>query len=94
MRAILVDQPGGLEQMRISKIPRQEPKPHELVVQVKATSLNRADILQREGHYPPPAGESEIMGLDVAGVVVFKGRWMDNLSGQDVFIERLLRSLK
>lgn len=73
MRAIIVDQSGGPEQMRIGEIQRPEPAEKELLIKVKATSVNRADILQREGHYPPPAGESKIMGLDVAGVVVGKG---------------------
>ncbi len=73
MRAVMVEQPGGPEQMRISEVPRPEPVDHELLVKVKATSLNRADILQREGHYPPPPGVTDILGLDVAGVVAGKG---------------------
>lgn len=73
MRAIIVDQPGGPEQLRIGEVHRPEPKPHELLVKVEAASVNRADILQRQGNYPPPPGTSEILGLDVAGVVVDKG---------------------
>ena len=73
MHAIIVDQPGGPEQMRIGEVTRPEPRSHELLVKISATSLNRADILQREGHYPPPPGESEILGLDIAGIVVGKG---------------------
>jgi len=73
MHAIIVDQPGGPEQMRIGEVTRPEPRSHELLVKISATSLNRADILQREGHYPLPPGESEILGLDIAGIVVGKG---------------------
>jgi tumor protein p53-inducible protein 3 len=46
----------------------------ELLVSVKATALNRADLLQREGKYPPPEGESEILGLEMAGIVEWAGR--------------------
>src|SRR5699024_4560635 len=45
------------------------PQDNELLIDVKATALNRADLLQRKGNYPPPKGESEIMGLEMAGVI-------------------------
>lgn len=69
MRAVVIDEPGGPETMQIRTIPRPEPGPGEVLVRVHATALNRADLLQRRGLYPPPPGESEILGLEVSGTV-------------------------
>ncbi|KAK7904226.1 hypothetical protein WMY93_016833 [Mugilogobius chulae] len=69
MRAVCVDKPGGPEKLQIRTIPRPEPRPGEVLVRVHATALNRADLLQRRGLYPPPPGESEILGLEVSGTV-------------------------
>ncbi|XP_033844160.1 quinone oxidoreductase PIG3 [Periophthalmus magnuspinnatus] len=69
MRAVCVDEPGGPETLQIQTIPRPEPGPGEVLVRVHATALNRADLLQRRGLYPPPPGESEILGLEVSGIV-------------------------
>lgn len=55
--------------MVMGEQPTPSPGPGELLVKVKATALNRADLLQKSGNYPPPAGESTILGLDMAGVV-------------------------
>ncbi|WP_187264173.1 NAD(P)H-quinone oxidoreductase [Pontibacter beigongshangensis] len=73
MKAILVNTPGGPEQLQLGEYPKPEPKPHELLVKVHATALNRADTLQRQGKYPPPAGASPLLGLEVAGVVEAAG---------------------
>lgn len=69
MRAVLVRAPGGPEQLVMGVFPRPEPGPHEVRVAVRATALNRADLLQREGRYPPPEGASPLLGLEMAGVV-------------------------
>ncbi len=69
MYAITVDEPGGPEQLQWSQAPTPEPGPGELRIRVQAAGVNRADILQRQGHYPPPAGVTDIIGLEVAGVV-------------------------
>ncbi|MBI4595108.1 MAG: NAD(P)H-quinone oxidoreductase [Candidatus Tectomicrobia bacterium] len=69
MKAILVEKPGGAEQLKLGKFPMPEVGEHSLLVKVKATALNRADILQREGKYPPPQGASPILGLEIAGIV-------------------------
>lgn len=69
MRAVVIDEPGGVETMQIRSIPRPEPGPGEVLVRVHATALNRADLLQRRGLYPPPPGESDILGLEVSGTV-------------------------
>ncbi|MGH1364050.1 MAG: NAD(P)H-quinone oxidoreductase [Calditrichia bacterium] len=69
MRAILVKEPGTAEELVMRDFPTPEPGSDELLVRVKATALNRADILQREGRYSPPQGASPILGLEMAGIV-------------------------
>lgn len=69
MRAIIVQKAGGVDQLTMGEVPAPEPAAEELLVRVKATALNRADILQREGKYPPPPGASPLLGLEMAGVV-------------------------
>ncbi|RMH75662.1 MAG: NAD(P)H-quinone oxidoreductase [Calditrichaeota bacterium] len=87
MKAILVRKPGGPEELYLGEFPTPEPKSDELLVRVKATALNRADIMQREGKYPPPEGASPILGLEMAGVVEKVGadctgwHWGDRVCG-------------
>jgi putative PIG3 family NAD(P)H quinone oxidoreductase len=69
MRAVLMDGFGGPEVLRIGQAPRPRPGPDQVLIKVAATSVNRADTQQRAGNYPPPPGESEILGLEVAGVI-------------------------
>ncbi|MFD3000269.1 NAD(P)H-quinone oxidoreductase [Pontibacter toksunensis] len=73
MKAILVKEPGGPEQLYIGESEKPLPMPYELLVKVHATALNRADTLQRQGKYPPPKGASPLLGLEVAGEVVEAG---------------------
>jgi putative PIG3 family NAD(P)H quinone oxidoreductase len=73
MRAVVIREPGGPEVLTIGQVPVPEPGPEQLLVRVRATALNRADTLQRRGLYPPPPGESEILGLELAGEVVSAG---------------------
>jgi putative PIG3 family NAD(P)H quinone oxidoreductase len=79
MRAVVITQAGGPEYLAIRGLPTPEPGPGEVLVRVHATALNRADILQREGRYPPPPGAPDIPGLEFAGEVVGAGsgatRW-------------------
>lgn len=77
MRAVLVEAPGGADQLRLGEAPRPEPGAGELRVRVRATALNRADLLQRQGQYPPPPGASEILGLEAAGVIEAVGEGVD-----------------
>lgn len=58
------------ETMKIANLPCPRPQSGEVVIAVQAAGVNRADLLQCAGHYPPPKGASEILGLEVAGVVV------------------------
>lgn len=73
MKAILVESPGGVEKLKLGDFPTPEPKPDDLLVRVRATALNRADILQRQGKYPPPPGASPLLGLEMAGEVEVVG---------------------
>ncbi len=73
MRAVVVTEEGDPEHMTIGEVPTPEPGADEVLVKVHATALNRADTFQRRGHYPPPEGASEILGLEMAGVVADTG---------------------
>lgn len=66
MKAILVDEKGNV---KIGTTEKPDIAPDELLIRVKATALNRADLLQKRGHYPPPPGASSILGLEMAGIV-------------------------
>jgi len=69
MKAVLMEGFGGVEVLKIGEAQKPAPRENEVLVRVHATSINRPDLVQREGKYPPPAGDSEILGLEVAGVV-------------------------
>jgi putative PIG3 family NAD(P)H quinone oxidoreductase len=69
IRAIVLDQFGDEDVMRIGEIEAPPLGPHDLRIAVHAAGVNRADLLQREGHYPPPPGASEIIGMECAGIV-------------------------
>jgi len=73
MRAVIVDEPGKESRLRLGEVPAPELGPAELRIRVVATAVNRADLLQRQGLYPPPEGASEILGLECAGEVVEVG---------------------
>jgi putative PIG3 family NAD(P)H quinone oxidoreductase len=69
MRAITVPAPGGPDVLAWAEVPDPVCGPGEVLVDVVASAVNRADLLQRQGHYPPPPGASEILGLECSGVV-------------------------
>jgi NADPH2:quinone reductase len=73
MRAIVVPRPGGPEALRLEHRPRPEPGTGEILVRVEAAGVNRPDVHQRQGHYPPPPGVTDILGLEIAGEVVKLG---------------------
>jgi tumor protein p53-inducible protein 3 len=79
VKAILMSHPGDADVLYIGETPAPTPGEHELLVKVHATALNRADLLQRMGGYPPPPGASDILGLEMAGEIVGIGsnvtRW-------------------
>ena len=86
MIAVIVKKPGGADELELGEAKTPVPKENEVLVKVRAAALNRADILQREGKYPPPEGTSSILGLEVAGDVRSVGknvrRWKE---GDKVF---------
>jgi putative PIG3 family NAD(P)H quinone oxidoreductase len=73
MRAIEIEKPGGPEVLRLVKRPVPRPGSSEVLIRVAAAGVNRPDILQRQGVYPPPEGASDLPGLEVAGEVVAVG---------------------
>ena len=80
MKAVIITRPGGPEVLQIAERPEPPYLAHEVLVKVSAAGVNRPDVSQRKGHYPPPAGASpDIPGLEIAGVIVKKGasvgRW-------------------
>jgi putative PIG3 family NAD(P)H quinone oxidoreductase len=73
MRAIIVDVPGGPEALVEADVPDPVAGPGEVVLEVVAAGVNRADLLQRQGHYPPPPGAPDWPGLECSGRVIAVG---------------------
>jgi putative PIG3 family NAD(P)H quinone oxidoreductase len=69
MRAVVAREPGGPDVLEVRELPDPEPADGEIVIDVVASAVNRADIMQRMGHYPPPPGASDTLGLEVSGTV-------------------------
>jgi putative PIG3 family NAD(P)H quinone oxidoreductase len=69
VKAVLADGTGGPEVLSLGELPDPEPGPGEVVLDVAATAVNRADLLQRQGFYPPPPGASDVIGLECSGTV-------------------------
>ena len=73
MKAVQVRTPGGPEGLVVAELPVPEPGAGEILVRVAAAGVNRPDVLQRQGNYPPPAGAPDTLGLELAGTVVAAG---------------------
>lgn len=73
MLAITQEQFGGPGTLRLTEVPEPEIGPEDVLIEVAATALNRADLLQREGNYPPPPGASVILGMKCSGTVAAVG---------------------
>ena len=73
MRAVIADGAGGPEVLSVAELPDPEPGPGEVVLRVAAAALNRADLLQRQGFYPPPPGASDVIGMECSGTVAAVG---------------------
>ncbi|GEO27635.1 NAD(P)H quinone oxidoreductase [Alicyclobacillus acidoterrestris] len=83
MKAVLIREFGGPEVLHIGEIETPVPGAGEVLVRVRATALNRADLLQRRGFYPPPKGASEILGLEMAGEVAQVGEGVTSVAVGD-----------
>ncbi|MEZ5094444.1 NAD(P)H-quinone oxidoreductase [Nocardioides sp.] len=83
MLAIVPTEPGGSEVLRIGELPDPDPGPGEVLVDVAATAVNRADVLQRLGFYPPPPGASDVIGLECSGTVAALGEGVTGWSVGD-----------
>lgn len=81
MYAITIDQPGGPDVLRWERHPDPEPAAGEVLIDVAASAVNRADLLQRRGRYPPAPGASDILGLEVSGAIAALG---DGVTGHAV----------
>jgi tumor protein p53-inducible protein 3 len=73
MKAIVFDKPGDETVLHLGDAPDPQPGPADLLINVRCAALNRADLMQRQGGYPPPAGASTILGLECAGTVAGLG---------------------
>lgn len=69
MRAVVAQEPGGPEVLTVADLPDPVAAPGEVVIDVAAAGLNRADLLQRQGFYPPPPGASDVLGMECSGTI-------------------------
>src|SRR5215218_8589874 len=83
MRAITFSKPGGREVLTWSEVPDPKPESGEVVIDVAASAVNRADLMQRQGKYPPPPGASPYLGLEASGTIVEVGRGVTDWSVGD-----------
>ena len=85
MRAVVAEEPGGPEVLRVVDVPEPEVGPGEVAIRVAATAVNRADTMQREGRYPPPTGVTDVLGLECSGTVTALGEGVEHLRvGEEV----------
>ena len=85
MRCIAIDTHGGPEVLQPSERPLPEPGKAEVLIRVAAAGVNRPDVMQRKGHYPPPPGASDLPGLEIAGEIVALGQGVGpEMMGQPV----------
>lgn len=91
MKAIVIRIPGGPEVLELKEVPDPVLKEGEVIIKITATALNRADIIQRRGSYPPPAGAPQYPGLECSGIIeeVAPGVPEDWEAGMEVFFLQL-----
>jgi putative PIG3 family NAD(P)H quinone oxidoreductase len=73
MHAVVITEPGGPEVLLWTEVPDPRPGPGEVLIDIAASAVNRADVMQRQGHYPPPAGAPPYPGLECSGVIAEVG---------------------
>ena len=85
MRAVTAPEPGGPEALTVADLPDPAPAPGEVVIDIVASAVNRADTLQRQGFYPPPPGASDILGMECSGRISAVGEGVeDHQVGEEV----------
>ncbi|MET9263368.1 NAD(P)H-quinone oxidoreductase [Amycolatopsis sp. NPDC004079] len=77
MHAITIREPGAPDVLEWTEVPDPEPGPGEVLLDVTASAVNRADLLQRQGNYPPPPGASDILGLECSGTIAELGEGVE-----------------
>ena len=80
MQAVEISAPGGPEVLRLTVRPLPQCRPDEVLIKVRAAGVNGPDLVQRKGLYPPPAGASDLLGLEVAGAIVAAGNQVERWS--------------
>jgi putative PIG3 family NAD(P)H quinone oxidoreductase len=83
VKAVRADGAGGPEVLVYGEVPDPEPGAGEVLLDVAATAVNRADVMQRQGHYPPPPGASDVLGLECSGTVAALGEGVEGWSVGD-----------
>jgi putative PIG3 family NAD(P)H quinone oxidoreductase len=83
VKAIVVPEPGPPEMLKIHEVETPSPGPNDVLIKVAAAGVNRADLLQRQGHYPVPPGVSDIPGLEVSGTIAEVGEQVFNWEVDD-----------
>lgn len=78
MRAITITTPGDPSVLQLTEVEAPQPGPDEILIRVQAAGVNRADLLQRQGHYNPPPGATDILGLEVSGTIADLGAEVTN----------------
>ncbi len=74
MKYVAVERAGGPEVLRVGEAPVPKPGSHDVLIAVHASGVSHADVMQRQGKYPPPPGASEILGLEIAGTIAAVGK--------------------
>jgi putative PIG3 family NAD(P)H quinone oxidoreductase len=78
MRAVIAPDPGGPEALTVTDLPDPEAGPGEVVIDIVASAVNRADTLQRQGFYPPPPGASDVLGMECSGRISAVGEGVED----------------
>src|ERR1700710_1794095 len=78
MRAVTAPDPGGPEALTVTELPDPEAGPGEVVIDIVASAVNRADTLQRQGFYPPPPGASDVLGMECSGRISAVGEGVED----------------
>jgi putative PIG3 family NAD(P)H quinone oxidoreductase len=89
MRAITLDNPGGPENLQFTEVETPSAGPGEILLKVRAAGVNRADLMQREGNYPPPPGASPILGMEASGEVAEIGEGVTGWEQGDLAVALL-----